>query len=196
MKNIITVLFITICSHVCAQDSLRVFSDSRNKITITGMEVLGGWGIINTGAGAVGLSNSNGGANKYFYQMDLIWGATNLGIAILGYTHAQKNKNKALTPSENLKDQQKIEKVFLINGGLDLVYLGTGLYLKDRGDTHNSEQLKGYGSSIIMQGAFLLLFDATMYSAQKHNGSKLINFLQRNPVISNGKQIGMLIHLN
>jgi len=63
------------------------------------------------------------------------------------------------------------------------------------GITANNPQLRGYGSSVIMQGAFLLLFDATMYSTQKHNGSKLRRFLEKNPVSFAGKGIGIFVSI-
>jgi len=159
------------------------------------MEVLGSWAIANIGVGAAGWANSAGGSNKYYYQMDVLWNTVNLGASIQGFTGAQKNKNKQYTPSESSKEQQKIEKIFLINGGLDVVYIGTGLFLKHRGDIKNSDQLQGYGSSIILQGVFLLLFDGTMYNAQRHNGSKLKRFLEKNQVTFNGKRIGLICYM-
>ena len=195
MSKICTLLLCFACSAAFAQDSLRKFNASRYHATTTGMEVLGSWGIVNIGVGAVGWANSMGGQNKYFHQMDLIWRTVNLGAAILGYTNARKNANKVLSPAESLNEQEKIERIFLINGALDVVYIGAGISLKDRGDSSNSAELRGYGSSIIMQGVFLLLFDGTMYSAHRRNGNKLRNFLEKNPVIFDGRKVGMVIHL-
>jgi hypothetical protein len=192
MRKIFTFLFLIAACSAFAQDTLKSFNYSHNHITKTGMEVLGSWGIANIGVGAVGWENSNGGSNKYFYQMTTIWGAANLGAAVLGFTGVQRNRNKQFTPEETLKEQQKIERIFLINGGLDVAYIATGIFLKNRGDNRNSDQLRGYGSAIIFQGAFLLLFDGTMYSTHRYNGNKLRNFLERNPVFFNGKSIGMV----
>lgn len=182
-------------THCYAQDSLKTFSYSRNNITTTGMTVLGSWAIANIGVGAAGWVNSKGGQNKYFYQMTTIWGATNLGAALLGYTGAKNNTGKQLTAAESLKAQHKIERIFLINGGLDLAYIGTGIILKNRGDNRNSAQLKGYGSSLIIQGAFLLLFDGTMYSTHRSNGNRLRRFLEKNPIGFNGKSIGISLNM-
>jgi hypothetical protein len=194
MKTI-TVILILICSRALAQDSLKSFNYSRNRITTTGMEVLGSWAIVNMGVGATGWAGSAGGPNRYFYQMTFLWNTANLGAAILGYTGVQKNKNKLLTASETLKEQKKIGKIFLINGGLDVVYIGTGIYLKHRGDANKSAQLIGYGSSVIIQGAFLLLFDGTMYHAQRDNERKLMRFLGQNTISFNGSQIGIIHNL-
>jgi hypothetical protein len=156
------------------------------------MTVLGSWAVTNIGIGAAGWANSKGGQNKYFYQMTTIWGAANLGAAILGYT---SNKNNTLNAAESLKAQQKIEKIFLINGGLDLVYIGTGVFLNRRGNTNGSAQLKGYGSALIPQGIFLLLFDGTMYATHRSNGNKLRRFLEKNPIGFNGREVGINISL-
>lgn len=195
MKKILTFIFLIVSTRTFAQDSLKSFNYSRNQITTTGMKVLGSWAIVNIGAGTAGWASSKGGSNKYFYQMTAIWGAANLGAALLGYTGAKNNTNKQLNAAESLKAQQKIEKIFLINGGLDVAYIGTGIFLKHRGDNRNSDQLKGYGSALIVQGAFLLLFDGTMYSTQRSNGNKLRRFLEKNPISFNGKTVGLICNL-
>ena len=127
--------------------------------------------------------------------MTTIWGGVNLALAIPGFINARRGENEPLSAAETLKQQQKIEKIFLVNGGLDLVYLGAGAFLDHRGITTNNPQLRGYGSSIIMQGAFLLLFDATMFGTQRHNGNKLRRFLAKNPVSFTGKGIGIFVSL-
>ena len=157
------------------------------------MTVLGNWAVANIGVGAVGWGGSKGGQNKYFYQMTTMWGAANLGAAILGYTG---NKNKQLSAAETLKAQRKIEKIFLINGGLDLAYIGAGIYLNHRGITHGSAQLKGYGTALLPQGLFLLLFDGTMYATHRSNGNKLRRFFEKNPISFNGREVGMSISLS
>jgi len=193
MKKSLTAVLLLISAFATAQDSLHYFNNTRYHTTKTGMTVFGSWAIANIGVGAAGWASSKGGQNKYFYQMTTIWGAANLGAAILGYTG---NNNKQLTAAETLKAQQKIEKIFLVNGGLDLVYIGTGIYLNHRGITHGSAQLKGYGTALIPQGVFLLLFDGTMYATHRSNGSKLRRFLEKNPVGFNGKEVGINISLD
>ena len=105
--------------------------------------------------------------------MNTFWGAVNAGVAYLGYRGAQKKSEAQLTIGETLQAQQKIEKILLINAGLDLAYIGAGVYLQNRGNNRNNTKLKVYGSSVILQGIFLAIFDATMYSIQRKNGNKL-----------------------
>jgi hypothetical protein len=194
MKKLITLVLLVSCYSAFAQDSLSAFNFNREHIKKTGMEVLGSWAITNLAVGTIASYNTTG-STKYFYQMNALWNIVNLGAAVSGYISANKGLNKPLTPAESLKQQQKIENIFLINGGLDVVYIGAGIYLNHRGNTNNSDKLRGYGSGIILQGAFLLLFDATMYSSEKSNDHKLRNFLQKNPVIFDGKKIGMIYNI-
>lgn len=168
---------------------------SRNKITLDGMEILGGWGLANTALGVTGWALSQGGQNRYFYQMTAIWGAINFVVAIPGYLNAKRNLSEAYDRGQTFREQQKIEKIFLVNGLLDVGYIGAGFYLNSRGIDNGNTQLKGYGLSIALQGSFLLLFDATMYRAHKGNGNKLMRFLQNHPIAFNGKSLGIQVNI-
>jgi hypothetical protein len=97
------------------------------------MQVLGGWAAANIVVGGIGWASTNG-TTKYFHQMNAIWNVANLGVALLGYTATIKDKDHVYTPQESLEEQHKLEKLFLVNGALDFVYIGAGLYLKHRGD--------------------------------------------------------------
>lgn len=182
-------MLLIICSGVFAQDSLKVFNYNRISATQTGMTVLGSWGLANAGIGVAGLSSSKGGANKAFYRMTTIWGATNVFAALLGTL--QNDKDVSLDGFATLVAQKKIETKFLINGCVDIAYLGIGIYLKQRGDRKNFADLKGDGSAIIIQSVFLLVFDGTMYTTHKHNGNKLMRFLEKNPIGFTGKSVGI-----
>ncbi|MEO6849610.1 MAG: hypothetical protein ABI203_07620 [Mucilaginibacter sp.] len=197
MKKIFTLALILVCFHAFAQqqDSLKKFNNARTKTTSGGMAVLGSWGIVNLGTGAVGWTLSQNPEPRYFFQMNVIWGAVNFGTAVIGFTGLQNDKNKKLTPAETLKRQEKIEKIFRFNEILDVAYLGTGIYLKAVGSGRNSPIMQGYGESIIMQGAFLLVFDGLMYHAEKGNGSKLRNFLEKNPITFDGKRVGIILNM-
>ena len=171
MKQLFVLLFILISIHTFSQDSLQNFDFTRNSITIKGMKVLASWGIANISVSAAGWASSHG-TNKYFFQMNTMWGTVNTGLAVLGIISSKKKLHDQLNAFENLKAQQRIEKTFLINTGLDVAYTGAGLYFNIRGNNSNNAQLKGFGSSVIMQGLFLFLFDGTMYKIQSANGKK------------------------
>ena len=139
---------------------------------MTGMKILRAWGGVNVGVGAVGWAES-GRSDKYFYQMNTFWGVINTGVAYLGYRSAQRKITANLSAAEISKAQKKTEKIFLFNSGLDLAYIGAGAYLQNHGNQRNDAKLKGYGASVILQGIFLTLFDATLYQMQRSHGRKL-----------------------
>jgi hypothetical protein len=215
MKKIFTVLLILFCTHAFAQDSLKYFNKLRINTTSSGMAVLGGWGIINLGTGAIWGWNSKSTTvyadlgvpqvattskgisreGQYFFQMNTIWGAVDFGTALLGYANIQKYRKKTLPAAETLEQQKRLEKIFLVNGALDIGYIGVGTYLKLAGDSRHSPIMRGYGESILMQGGFLLIFDGLMYHAEKGNGTRLRNFLEKHPISFDGRRVGTVITL-
>jgi len=195
MKKFFTIILILACSHAFAQDSLKTFNADRIRTTTSGMAVLGSWGVLNLGTGAVGWNIANRGEGRYFFQMNTIWGAANFGVALIGLTGVQNEKGKKISASESLKRQERLEKIFKVNGILDIAYLGAGIYLKVAGDSRNSPIMKGYGESVILQGGFLLIFDGLMYHAEKGNGTKLRNFLEKHPITFDGKRVGMVFNM-
>lgn len=214
MKKTFTLLLILFCTSAFAQDSLKYFNKLRINTTSSGMEVLGGWGIVNLGTGAiwgwngknvttyanlgggqVATSNGISREGQYFFQMNTIWGAVDFGTALIGYANIQKYRKRTLNAAQTLEQQKKLEKIFLINGALDIAYLGTGTYLKLAGDARHSPLMRGYGESILMQGGFLLIFDGLMYHAEKSNGNKLRGFLEKHPISFDGHRVGTVITL-
>lgn len=179
MKRI-TIFFLLLLAACSAfsQNELTQFNNERVSITRKGMMVLGGWGAANTIAGAIGLATADG-ETKYFHQMNLIWGVANFAIAGAGYFGARK-RNTNLSVSQSVKQQSGIEKTFLINGGLDLVYITAGLYCLEKGNTaSNRDRYKGYGKSLLLQGGGLLLFDAVMYFTHVTHGKALYKMLDK-----------------
>ncbi len=195
MRKILVLVFVVIANCAAAQDSLKILNNSRNEITQTGMKVLTSWGLANIGTGAAGWAASKGGQNRYFYQMTTIWGAVNTAVALRGYVTAKRETNEILTPAESLRKQHMMERIFLFNGTLDVIYIGAGFYMDSRGSNNNNAQLKGFGTAIALQGAFLLLFDATMYRSEHGNGNKLRHFLEKTPITFTGKTIGIQLNI-
>lgn len=105
--------------------------------------------------------------------MNGYWNIVNLGLAGMGYLHARKAALKTFSLVDNYEAQQAMEKVYIFNFGLDLAYMAGGLYLRERGMNSNSiksaDQLKGYGTSIVIQGGFLLLMDGVMILLHRRN---------------------------
>lgn len=158
----------------------NLFYKEQIRINQDGMKVLGGWAAANMIASGIATGQTQG-STKYFHQMNIYWNIVNGGLAALSTLQANKQLQRLPNNWEANRDsQKKIEKLFLINTGLDLVYIGTGAYLLNRSSTscNSPEMLKGYGQSLILQGGFLFLFDGAMYLLHHQHGvkhSKLLN---------------------
>lgn len=136
------------------------------------MGVLGGWGAANLLYSGIEVGSATG-SNKYFHRMNLIWGGVNFTLGSIGFLFT-KNKD-GLDYSQSLKKQISIEKVYLFNAGLDVAYVAGGFYLKERANQNIAkyDQYRGYGKSIILQGAALFLFDGIMYLVHQNHGKNL-----------------------
>ena|SRR5579872_4465539 len=152
------------------------FSDSiaisRNRITRTAMITLGGWAAANIGSGFIIAARSSE-ITKYTWQMNGYWNFINLGLAGMGYLRAMKESTKSTTLLDNYEAQNRLEKIYYLNFGLDFGYIATGLFLRQKGFNENNlrtaNQLTGYGTSIVIQGAFLLLMDGAMILLHSRN---------------------------
>ena len=133
-------------------------------LTNTGMFVLGGWAVANIAGGAVGWSKTSG-SQKYFHQMNLFWNTVNLSISAVSlYSNLQADCS-LLAPESVMARHTRTENTLLINSALDLGYLSTGILLKHLSgrSVNRTNLLKGYGNSLLLQGAFLLVFDLCLY---------------------------------
>lgn len=163
---------------VFAQDmaGLKEFNEIRLDYNQKGMLILGTWAIGNMIWGGIGASQTSGEVQA-FHQMNIYWNTVNLAIAGFGYWQATKE-----TPNsdfwQTLEAQQQIEKILLFNAALDLGYMAGGLYLKERGLRNANERLIGFGKSIILQGAFLLVFDGIMYGFHQAHAKELPQLVQ------------------
>jgi hypothetical protein len=174
----IILLLLIMCLPTTAQDMTLMdgYNRERNAITRTNMLVLGGWGLGNMAGGLAGvLTTPFGSEANYFHQMNIYWNTVNVAIAIPSFIAARKRMNKSYDIATTFSEQRKIETTYLINFGLDFAYIGTGAWMQQFGDGRPQKQealLKGMGNSIMMQGAFLLLFDITSYIIHKKHWNR------------------------
>ena len=190
MKQFIILPLFFLVSNYCVSQviTLNDFNNDRVNITRKSMKVLAGWGAGNLiYSGIAGGSAS--GSNKYFHQMNLIWGGVNftLGAAGLIFT---KNK-EGLNFKQSFKKQLTIEKVYLFNTGLDVAYVVGGFYFKEKAknSSSNYDTYHGYGNSIILQGAALFLYDGAMYLIHHNHAKKLYDNTDKFAIAFAGDQL-------
>ncbi|MCG9911752.1 MAG: hypothetical protein MH137_10670 [Flavobacteriales bacterium] len=150
------------------------FNQERNRITRGGMFALGGWALGNFAVSGVGWARGEG-SNKYFHMGNVLWNTVNLGLAIPGIVRSYRDKTDGFSYVKTLKYQNRAEKIYLFNAGLDVGYIMAGFALKGYAHkiVNRKDMMQGFGNSLLMQGGFLLLYDTGMFLAHH------IHFRQR-----------------
>lgn len=154
--------------------NLDKFNQERKNIGSASMAVLGGYAIGNL---AIGIPNAIqlSGKDKYFNEMNCYWNVVNLGIGIGGYIGNQGKNTQGLTLEQSLAEQSKTMKIYGINAGLDVLYIGSGWALMAFANKapKAEQRLLGFGESLLVQGGFLLLYDSTMLLIHGLHGKKI-----------------------
>jgi len=193
MRVLVIILLSLVTSQSIAQ-SLKIndaafapLNDRRVAVNNTGMTILGAWGAANIVGGVTGTLVATDQEWKSFHTMNALWGAVNLGIAAMGYMGAKKEATQTLSCDKALARYESNKRLFLINAGLDVMYIGGGIALSAYADDlSNTDRWRGYGRSITMQGIFLLVFDGTMYALHQHNNKQWYKLLEGVCVTGNG----------
>lgn len=173
MKYILIVFTLFSTISVSAQQHFQdLIATERVNLQRNNSWVLAAWAGANIIQGSISASDAKG-SDHYFHQMNAYWNTVNLAVAGMGLWAAKKQLAGTHTQERNWKEQQKLEKLLLLNTGLDAAYIMTGLYLKERGNRLQSDQPTGYGNSLVLQGAFLLVFDIVQYAENRRNGKLL-----------------------
>ena len=164
-------------AQTAVNDSLRLplpeaVAMERINITRNYMTALGAWGLVNVVQGSISATNTVG-PEHYFHQMSSYFNAVNVGIAAVGFLGIKKQLLKTNTLASEIQAQQKIQKILLINSALDVGYFGIGLLMRNSGIKNQNAKIQGYGGSIMLQGAFLLVYDLLQFGAHRKNGKRL-----------------------
>jgi hypothetical protein len=193
MKSFLLLLFFIIMNNCYSQQiSMNEFNNQRMKITRQSMTMLAGWGAANliySGASATSAK----GSDKYFHQMNLIWGGVNLTLGTLG-SFLAKNQD-GLNYYESLKKQSTVEKIFLFNAGLDVAYVVGGFYIKEKSNNNvlSTEKNKGHGNSLILQGSALFFYDGILFLIHQSHGKQLYKLADKIQISSTVNGIGLLV---
>ncbi len=100
------------------------------------------WSLPWMGAAILGLTLTTDETAKGFWSMSGAWAFINGAIAMIGL----------LTPEPSL---DTLRTTLLINSGIDVLYIAGGIYMLTRAEPY----WRGAGVGVIIQGAFLLIFD-------------------------------------
>ncbi|MEM0984474.1 MAG: hypothetical protein AAGI17_11060 [Planctomycetota bacterium] len=114
-----------------------------NDLITPSLPILLIWSAVWCAASLVGLWRTEGrGRWPGFWFMSGLWSCVNAAIVAWSM----------LAPPESAEE---FRRLLMINAGLDLGYLATGVVLI----TRKKPILKGFGAAILVQGSALLVFD-------------------------------------
>lgn len=164
MTRLFSILFLLLLGSGLYSQDLVEFNQKRTTITKRGMLSLGSWASVNLIGSTSGLLASETAYYKGFHQMNIMWNVVTIGLAIPSYIAANRENTEDYDGPTSYSIQKKKERIFAINTGLDLLYVGSGIGLMAYSNNaeNNGELLRGYGASLIVQGGFLFSFDLIM----------------------------------
>ncbi|MGG9960473.1 DUF6992 family protein [Ferruginibacter sp. SUN106] len=194
MKKIFLSFCFFIIAYVVGAQNTTLLSFEKKRVAAdkTGMTVLGSWAAANMLVSTIALNSSNREAH-YFNEMNIIWNGFNLSLATIGYLHARKSSFTNSNLTDVLKHQNKTEKTFLFNAGLDVAYVTGGALLKERSRRKTDpSRLTGYGNAVMVNGSFLFLFDLAMYLVHRQHGKQLNNFTNKLQVTGTGAEAAII----
>jgi hypothetical protein len=169
------IVFLASIQFVSAQSNRADSANFRlTEVNNNGMLVLGAWAATNLATGVYGDLKADDEA-KYFHQMNWMWNTVNASLVAISFISNRKQKAMDMTNQSVMNRAEKYQKAFLINAGLDMIYMGVGsaLIARSRSGTERADQFAGYGKSLIMQGGFLMLFDLGMFAVNRKQEQRL-----------------------
>jgi len=160
---------------------LTTFNTERLQVNKVGMIVLGSWALGNMATNGVLLSNPSSNERAHFYRMNIFWNVVNLALAVPGLRHSMITDPSSLSLAETVAEYSSMKRIVLMNAALDVAYITGGFLMKEMAKTRDKKRdiLRGYGKSLILQGGFLLAFDAVLYMALQSKSKGLTNILEK-----------------
>lgn len=161
-------------------DELRDFDERFRLILRKHLAVLGWWCLINGVSALLGLFLLGGGW-WYFVLMNASWAIINFLVVLWIYHHIIARQFADGNTYQRFEGQRHVEKMLLLNIGLDLAYIFAGLFLWTLGrvpDTLHVDLWRGFGASVVLQGTFLFIHDNVFYRLHRINFRKARAYLE------------------
>lgn len=125
--------------------------------------ILKAWGLGSMVAGLASLLHPAQNVRHAGLQA-LTWGAIDAALALLGRRGARRKAQQAqqgsLSSADIAREIRTFRRILLFNSALDVGYVLGGLWLLRTAGERPSRQ--GMGLGIIVQGLFLLVYDALL----------------------------------
>jgi hypothetical protein len=153
----------------------------RISMNWTALTVLAGWTLANMAVGTTGYFIADDRAWRSFHQMNALFNVPILGTAVVGALILAAQDPERLTLKESLRRGVLLERGLLVGVTLDVLAGTFGAFLWERGRRIDSAQLTGWGRSLVLQGAVLLLFDSTLFLLNARYDARLLMMLSPDP---------------
>jgi hypothetical protein len=155
---------------------------AREALLGRGLAVLAAWVLLNFLVSGHHLARADRRLPAYYFHgMNVGWALVNALLAFWGIYHLQPMAPAGLQLTGVVQAQLFNETLFALNAGLDVAYIAAGYYLQARAalpDEARPARLLGFGRSLRLQGGFLLVFDAVMWSWLHWQGQGWLPFLR------------------
>ncbi len=130
--------------------------------------VLGGWAGANLAGASLGLALADTPAARTFHGTNAAWNVVNLGIAVAGGVGVAQRTRAGPPDLATLERQHRgLQTALAVNLGLDAVYIGTGAVMWGAGGDVRGLDVASMGRSLVLQGAFLVVFDAVFLARHR-----------------------------
>jgi hypothetical protein len=162
------------------------FRRAHRRTQLVGMGVLTGWAVANIAsgiAGAVLVENDT----RYVHEMNALWNSVNLTLGIVGLVNNGRRGPKADSIAEARRVNRKTRRTYVINGGLDVLYIGAGALAAGLGGHYGQKRIEGWGKSIVFQGAWLFAFDLAMVLAHERVAARTLPPVHVAPLAGAGR---------
>lgn len=162
-------------------DSMTQFNVERLSLNKIAMLILGGWTLGNILVNGFLLTRPKEAVVGHFYKMNIFWNLVNLGLAIPGLRYALITLPQSLGLTDTLSEFHEMSQVLLFNAGLDVAYITGGFLLMEMSKSRVKKHaiFKGYGRSLVLQGGFLLLFDAIFFFILQSRRTELYDLINQ-----------------
>ena len=165
-------------NNISAQnDFLKDYNHKMYGYNKKGWWTVSSWAMGNVALGTAGIITAEDDQTKSFHQMNIMSNVVNIGFAVPGLIYAYKRQKQSFGVNETFQNQLRQEKVYLFNAGLDLFYVGAGIALLEssKNSLNYSATLRGFGNSVILQGGFLFIVDASMTLIHNRHRKKYLD---------------------
>ncbi len=145
------------------------------ELNRTGMLTLGSWAVLNFAVSIPGWFLTDKDSTWHnVHEMNVAWNLVNITLAGFGYMGlGDELASPPASAIAALGLSTDMQKILLFNAGLDVAYMTAGTMMLWLGDAEK-KRLRGYGASLIAQGAFLFVFDLVLWWFNQSHAAPLV----------------------